>query len=60
MGKFYAVRIGRKTGIFKDWNICEKLVIGFSGAKHKSFKTREEAEAYIKGKSTNSTKVKKK
>lgn len=58
MTKFYAVRIGRNTGIFTNWISCQKQVDGFSDAKYKSFKTREEAEAYIKGKPTSFTKVK--
>lgn len=47
MGKFYAVKNGRKTGIFNTWDECKAQVDGFSGAVYKSFKTREEAEHYI-------------
>ncbi len=47
MAKFYAVRSGRKTGIFGSWEECQKQVLEFSGAAYKSFKTREEAEAYL-------------
>lgn len=47
MGKFYAVKVGLKTGIFETWDECQKLVTGFKGAKYKSFKTKEEAEAYL-------------
>lgn len=35
--KLYAVKIGRETGIFYDWEECKKQVEGFSGAKYKSF-----------------------
>lgn len=45
--KYYAVAKGRKTGIFTTWDECKAQVIGFSGAKFKSFQTREEAEKFI-------------
>ncbi len=45
--KYYAVRKGKKTGIFNTWDECKKNVDGFSGAQYKSFKTKEEALAYI-------------
>lgn len=46
--KFYAVATGRKTGIFTDWGTTEAQVKGFTGAKYKSFATRQEAEAWLK------------
>lgn len=49
MGKFYAVKIGRKTGIFQTWDECAKNVNKFPGAVYKSFKTREEAEIFLNG-----------
>ena len=45
--KYYAVKNGRKAGIYTSWDQCEKQVTGYSGAKYKSFTSREEAEAYI-------------
>ncbi|WP_029267602.1 ribonuclease H1 domain-containing protein [Virgibacillus alimentarius] len=45
--KYYAVRKGRKTGIFRSWSECKKQVDGFKGAKHKSFGSEEEAKAYL-------------
>lgn len=48
--KYYVVWQGRKTGIFTDWPTTQASVAGFSGASHKSFLTREEAEAAYKGK----------
>lgn len=45
--KFYAVRKGRKTGIFLTWDECKSQVQGYSAAEYKSFKTREEAESYM-------------
>jgi len=47
--KFYVVWKGRKTGIFTDWNTCKQQVDAFAGAKYKSFKTRQEAEAAFSG-----------
>jgi hypothetical protein len=37
-GKFYAVRVGRETGIFLSWGECQAVVSGHSGAEFKSFK----------------------
>jgi ribonuclease HI len=45
--KFYAVAVGRSTGIFTDWATAEKQVKGFAAAKFKSFPTRAEAEAWL-------------
>ena len=47
--KTYAVRRGRKTGLFQTWPECQKQIMGFSGAEYKSFKTLQEAEAYLAG-----------
>ena len=49
MTKFYAVRKGKKTGIFSTWDECKEQVTGFKGAIYKSFKTIEEAEEFVKG-----------
>jgi len=45
--KLYAVANGRKTGIFDNWEDCEKQVKGFSGAKFKSFKNKQDALTFI-------------
>lgn len=45
--KIYAVRAGRKTGLFDTWSECKKQVDGYGGAQFKSFETRREAEAYL-------------
>lgn len=47
MGKFYAVKAGRETGIYTNWSDCEKQINGFSGAIYKSFGTRHEAEIFL-------------
>lgn len=49
MSKYYAVRKGRTTGIFFNWEDCRIQVYGFPGAEYKSFKTSEEAIAWIEG-----------
>lgn len=46
-GKYYAVKAGLRTGIFRTWEECKSSVNGFSGAVYKSFRTREEALAYM-------------
>lgn len=51
--KVYAVRNGRKTGIFNTWAECQKQTSGFSGAEFKSFTTRAGAEAYLAGEEEN-------
>ncbi len=45
--KFYAVARGRKTGIFTSWPEAERQVKGFAGARFKSFKTEQEALAFL-------------
>lgn len=50
--KYYAVRAGRKTGIFETWSECQAQVTGFKGASFKSFLTIQEAEAYMLGESS--------
>lgn len=47
--KFYAVRVGRNTGIFNTWDECQKNVTGFKGAVYKSFLTIEEANDFLGG-----------
>ena len=43
----YAVRQGRKTGIFHTWVDCETQVKNFPSAKFKKFKTINEAHNYL-------------
>lgn len=47
MKKVYAVRVGRKTGIFSTWEECEAQVKGFAGAKFKGFTEMGEALAWL-------------
>ena len=45
--KFYAVKKGKTTGVFRSWDECKNQVDGFSGAQYKSFKTEAEALEYL-------------
>jgi len=46
-GKVYAVRRGKTPGIYFSWEDCKKMVDGYPGASYKSFRTVEEAQAFI-------------
>lgn len=46
-GKFYAVKKGKKPGIYKSWDECKAQVDGYSGAVYKSFKILSEAKDFI-------------
>ena len=45
--KYYAVRKGRKTGIFESWEECKAQVYGFSGPEYKGFAALEDAKAFL-------------
>ena len=45
--RIYAVRVGRKTGIFTDVNEYNSSIKGYSNAEGQKFKTIEEAEIYM-------------
>ena len=45
--EFYAVKNGRKTGIYRTWEECRKHIDRFPGAQFKGFETKQEAEAYL-------------
>ncbi|TAF34705.1 MAG: ribonuclease H [Cytophagales bacterium] len=48
--KFYVVWKGAETGVFSNWEDCQKQIKGFVGAVYKSFSSEEEAhEAYRAG-----------
>ena len=46
--KYYVVWAGRETGIFTEWSVAQRHVLGFAGARFKSFESRAEAEAAFK------------
>lgn len=56
MKKFYAVKAGRKTGIFVTWSECETQVKGFAGAKFKGFADKNEAELWLAGRAAEAEK----
>lgn len=56
--KFYAVRKGRKTGIYSTWSECEAQVKGFPQAEYKSFRQRVDAESYLQGNEVSNLKKK--
>lgn len=45
--KWYGVAVGRQTGVYASWSECEQQVRRYSGAVHKSFKSRAEASAFV-------------
>ena len=45
--KYYAVKKGLKTGIFRNWDECKASVNGYSGAVYKSFQSEEEARSFL-------------
>lgn len=48
MKKFYAVKNGRKNGIYESWDDCKNQVHNFPNAIYKSFKSKIEAEDYLR------------
>ena len=44
---YYAVAVGRKTGIYNNWNDCLAQVDKYSGAVYKKFKSKEDANNFI-------------
>lgn len=49
LAKYYAIKKGRKPGIYEDWEIAKQQVEGYSGAEYRSFASREDAIAYLSG-----------
>lgn len=43
--KFYVVWQGRHPGIYDDWEVCKKEIMGVKGAKYKGFPDQSSAEA---------------
>lgn len=46
---YYAVKIGRKAGVYNSWEETEEQVKGFAGAVFKKFPNFEEAEQFVSG-----------
>ncbi len=47
--KYYVVKKGKKTGIFRSWAECSEAVKGYPGAEYKSFSNQKEAEDFLNG-----------
>ena len=47
--KYYAVRKGRKVGIFTNWDECKASIDKFPGQEYKSFPSEDEANDYLNG-----------
>lgn len=54
---YYAVKNGRKPGIYTTWEDCQQEIIGFSGAVYKGFETLEEAQEFMKNAGANGKRV---
>ena len=48
--KYYAVKVGRQTGIVRTWAECEKSIKGYSGAVYRSFEAEQLAQEWLQGK----------
>ena len=46
---YYAVKEGKKIGVYSNWEECKAQVHGYPNAKYKKFATREEANSFIGG-----------
>jgi ribonuclease HI len=47
MSKFYAVKEGRKPGVYTSWAQVKMLVDGYQGAVYKKFNTHAEAQHFV-------------
>ena len=45
--KWYAVRRGRKVGLFDTWEKCKNQVHGYSASEYKSFRDINDALTYL-------------
>ncbi|XP_049981879.1 ribonuclease H1 isoform X1 [Alexandromys fortis] len=52
LGMYYAVRRGRKTGVFLSWTECKAQVDRFPAARFKKFATEDEAWAFVRNSSS--------
>lgn len=44
----YAVCAGRQAGVYGTWDECKAVVMGYSGARYKRFRTAAEADAWLR------------
>ena len=50
--KYYVVWVGARPGVYETWDEAKAQIVGFPGAKYKSFPTREAAQAALRQKPT--------
>lgn len=48
--KYYAVKVGKKTGLFSTWDECKENITEFKGAVYKSFSNKEDALDFLNDK----------
>lgn len=53
VSRIYAVKNGRKVGVFSNWNDCQKQIKGYTRSSFKSFYSIDDALQFIKGSSNN-------
>ncbi len=46
--KYYAVKVGKVPGIYETWSECQEQIKGFPNAIYKSFKSKTQAENFVK------------
>ena len=44
---FYAVRVGRKPGIYRTWAECENQTANYPRSQFKGFRTEAEAQDFL-------------
>jgi viroplasmin and RNaseH domain-containing protein len=54
---WYVVHVGRRPGVYSNWDDAHTQVNGYKGCCHKKFKTREEAFEAFYGRHYNEVKV---
>ena len=47
--KYYAVKQGRKPGVYTTWTDCEAQVKGYPGDNNKKFNNEEDARLFVYG-----------
>lgn len=53
----YAVKVGRRPGVYDTWEACKAQVHGFPGAKFQGFAEEAEADRFVKGESNGALKA---
>ncbi|CAG8481063.1 10314_t:CDS:1 [Scutellospora calospora] len=46
LNKYYAIQVGYKKGIYKNWKDCKKQIHKYPGALYKKFNTKKQAKKY--------------